>query len=45
MIVDNALYRNGERVDLGTETYFWSASDHILSAVQQWRGTAIWPGR
>ena len=32
-------------VDLGTETYFWSASDHILNAVQQWRGTAIWPGR
>jgi hypothetical protein len=32
-------------VDLGTETYFWAASDHILSKVQQWRGTAIWPGR
>jgi hypothetical protein len=32
-------------VDLGTETYFWAASDHILSTVQQWRGTAIWPGR
>jgi Zinc carboxypeptidase/Chitobiase/beta-hexosaminidase C-terminal domain len=32
-------------VDLGTETYFWAASDHILNAVQQWRGTAIWPGR
>jgi hypothetical protein len=32
-------------VDLGTETYFWAASGHILSAVQQWRGTGIWPGR
>jgi len=32
-------------VDLGTEAYFWAASDHILSAVQQSRGTAIWPGR
>lgn len=32
-------------VDLGTEAYFWSASDHILNAVQQSRGTAIWPGR
>jgi hypothetical protein len=32
-------------VDLGTETYFWAASDHILNTVQQWRGTAIWPGR
>ena len=30
---------------LGTENYFWSASDHILSAVQTYRGTAIWPGR
>ncbi|WP_204046455.1 OmpL47-type beta-barrel domain-containing protein, partial [Acrocarpospora phusangensis] len=33
------------RVDYGTENYFWSASDHILSAVQAYRGTAIWPGR
>ncbi|MFF5108715.1 OmpL47-type beta-barrel domain-containing protein [Streptosporangium sp. NPDC000509] len=33
------------RVDFGTENYFWSASDHILSAVQTHRGTAIWPGR
>jgi hypothetical protein len=32
-------------VDLGTETYFWAASNHILSGVQGWRGTAIWPGR
>ncbi|MGN6751388.1 MAG: M14 family metallopeptidase [Intrasporangium sp.] len=32
-------------VDLGTEDFFWGASGHILSAVQQWRGTAIWPGR
>lgn len=32
-------------VDLGTDTYFWAASDHILSAVQAWRGTGIWPGR
>jgi hypothetical protein len=31
--------------DLGTETYYWAASDHILNAVQKWRGTAIWPGR
>ncbi|MEU9888827.1 M14 family metallopeptidase [Sphaerisporangium sp. NPDC051011] len=33
------------RVDFGTEEYFWQASSHILSAVQSWRGTAIWPGR
>ncbi|MEU3458217.1 M14 family zinc carboxypeptidase [Micromonospora sp. NPDC006766] len=33
------------RVDLGTENYFWDASSKILSAVQSWRGTAIWPGR
>ncbi|MFF0248491.1 M14 family zinc carboxypeptidase [Streptosporangium sandarakinum] len=33
------------RVDFGTENFFWSASDHILSAVQSWRGTGIWPGR
>ncbi|MEV4379266.1 M14 family metallopeptidase [Streptosporangium sp. NPDC049644] len=33
------------RVDYGTENFFWKASDHILSAVQSWRGTAIWPGR
>ncbi|GAA3419591.1 M14 family metallopeptidase [Streptosporangium vulgare] len=32
------------RVDFGTENYFWSASDHILSAVQTHRGTAIWVG-
>jgi Zinc carboxypeptidase/Chitobiase/beta-hexosaminidase C-terminal domain len=32
-------------VDLGTDTYFWESSEHILSAVQRWRGTAIWPGR
>ena len=32
-------------VDLGTDTYFWESSEHILSAVQSWRGTAIWPGR
>ncbi|MFF3664908.1 M14 family metallopeptidase [Microtetraspora malaysiensis] len=33
------------RVDYGTENFFWNASSHILSAVQTWRGTAIWPGR
>jgi hypothetical protein len=33
------------RVDFGTENFFWDASDHILSAVQSWRGTGIWPGR
>ncbi|MFF3439973.1 M14 family zinc carboxypeptidase [Streptosporangium sp. NPDC002721] len=33
------------RVDHGTENFFWEASDHILSAVQSWRGTGIWPGR
>ncbi|HET7800012.1 MAG TPA: M14 family metallopeptidase [Humibacillus xanthopallidus] len=32
-------------VELGTEEFFWAASDHILSAVKQWRGTAIWPGQ
>ncbi|MDH2430836.1 M14 family zinc carboxypeptidase [Sphaerisporangium sp. TRM90804] len=33
------------RADFGTENFFWDASGHILSAVQSWRGTAIWPGR
>ncbi|MEU2611275.1 M14 family zinc carboxypeptidase [Micromonospora sp. NPDC007271] len=33
------------RVDQGTEAYFWTASDYILSRVQEYRGTAIWPGR
>lgn len=33
------------RVDLGTENYFWESSRNILSAVQERRGTAIWPGR
>ncbi|GII57255.1 hypothetical protein Pth03_56440 [Planotetraspora thailandica] len=33
------------RVDYGTENYFWNASTHILSAVQEWRGTGIWPGQ
>jgi hypothetical protein len=32
-------------VELGTEEFFWAASDHILSAVKDWRGTAIWPGQ
>lgn len=33
------------RPDFGTEEYFWEASEHILSTIQDWRGTAIWPGR
>jgi hypothetical protein len=33
------------RSDFGTENFFWDASGHILSSVQAWRGTAIWPGR
>ncbi|WP_327047349.1 M14 family zinc carboxypeptidase [Microbispora sp. NBC_01189] len=33
------------RADFGTESFFWNASSHILSAVQGRRGTAIWPGR
>ncbi|GAA3819665.1 M14 family zinc carboxypeptidase [Sphaerisporangium flaviroseum] len=33
------------RVDFGTENFFWDASGHILSSVQEWRGTGIWPGR
>lgn len=33
------------RPTLGEEDYFWAASSHILSAVQDWRGTAVWPGR
>ncbi|GAB1823463.1 M14 family zinc carboxypeptidase [Herbidospora sp. RD11066] len=33
------------RVDFGTENYFWDSSSEILSAVQAWRGTGIWPGR
>jgi Zinc carboxypeptidase/Chitobiase/beta-hexosaminidase C-terminal domain len=33
------------RADFGTENFFWNASSHILSAVQDWRGTAIWPGQ
>ncbi|MFJ8577319.1 M14 family zinc carboxypeptidase [Micromonospora sp. NPDC093277] len=33
------------RVDQGTEAFFWTSSDYILSRVQEYRGTAIWPGR
>lgn len=33
------------RPTLGEEDYFWAASSTILSAVQSWRGTAVWPGR
>ncbi|MEV7006755.1 M14 family metallopeptidase [Streptosporangium sp. NPDC051022] len=33
------------RADLGTENYYWESSRNILSAVQERRGTAIWPGR
>ncbi|MFC0028687.1 hypothetical protein ACFFMM_04015 [Micromonospora chaiyaphumensis] len=33
------------RVDQGTEAYFWTSSDYILSRAQEYRGTAIWPGR
>lgn len=33
------------RPTLGEENYFWAASSHILSAVQDWRGTAVWPSR
>ncbi len=33
------------RADFGTENYYWESSRHILSGVQAWRGTAIWPGR
>jgi hypothetical protein len=33
------------RPTLGEENYFWAASSTILSAVQSWRGTAVWPGR
>lgn len=33
------------RPDFGTEEYFWEASEHILSTIQDHRGTAIWPGR
>ncbi|TDD98963.1 zinc carboxypeptidase [Jiangella asiatica] len=33
------------RPTLGEEDYFWAASSHILSDVQSWRGTAVWPGR
>ncbi|WP_083460370.1 M14 family metallopeptidase [Jiangella muralis] len=44
-----AYVQNGRvplpRPTLGEENYFWSASSHILSAVQDWRGTAVWPGR
>ncbi|MEU5720750.1 M14 family zinc carboxypeptidase [Micromonospora sp. NPDC047738] len=33
------------RVDQGTEAFFWTSSDYILSRVQEHRGTGIWPGR
>lgn len=33
------------RPDFGTEEYYWEASEHILNAIQDHRGTAIWPGR
>lgn len=33
------------RPDHGTEQHFWEASEQILGAIQEHRGTAIWPGR
>jgi hypothetical protein len=33
------------RPTVGQEDYFWASSSNILSAVQGWRGTGIWPGR
>jgi hypothetical protein len=33
------------RPTLAEESSFWAASSHILSTIQDWRGTAIWPGR
>jgi hypothetical protein len=33
------------RPSYGEESYFWAASNTILEAVQDYRGTATWPGR
>ncbi|NHC45502.1 M14 family zinc carboxypeptidase [Motilibacter aurantiacus] len=34
-----------QRPDAGIEAYYYEASEHILSAVQTYRDTAVWPGR
>jgi hypothetical protein len=34
-----------ERPNAGIEQYYYENSEHILDAVQQWRDTAVWPGR
>nr|WP_231135046.1 M14 family zinc carboxypeptidase [Motilibacter deserti] len=33
------------RPTYGEESYFWQTADHVLSRVQDFRGTATWPGR
>jgi hypothetical protein len=33
------------RPDLGTESYFWAASDHILTEIKKQRNTAVTPAR
>lgn len=33
------------RPDLGTNDFFWSASEHILGKLKQSRNSAVWPGR
>ena len=33
------------RPDLGTEQYFYTSSERILSAIQEWRGLAVTPAR
>ncbi|WP_202081122.1 M14 family metallopeptidase [Caldalkalibacillus salinus] len=34
-----------ERPTAGQEAFFWAASEHILSSIQEHRGTVILPGR
>jgi hypothetical protein len=33
------------RPNAGIEQYYYEAAEHILDGVQQWRDTAVWPGR
>jgi hypothetical protein len=37
--------RVSERPSMGVESYFYEASDHILSRIEDHRGTVLWPSR
>ena len=36
---------SNERPSLGVESYFYDSSDHILSRIEDHRGTVLWPSR